>query len=110
LFVAVHVDELVVDALLPEELLRALAVGAPQGAVHRDLGVGHREPRGWDCYTVRRWVVSLQGLNRQGCQEHQEGERWLRFAVFGGPWRSWRFKRPQHTSRVASARVPALEQ
>src|SRR5205823_4894264 len=39
--VLVHVDEGVLNALLAEELLRALAVAAPERAVHGDGGIGH---------------------------------------------------------------------
>src|SRR6185312_14341510 len=44
--IAVHIDELVSDALFAKELLAALAVAAPVGAVEHNVGLGHgRSPR-----------------------------------------------------------------
>ena len=42
--VHLHVDEVVVDPLLPEELLRHLAVAAPEGAIQLDISVCQLHP------------------------------------------------------------------
>ena len=80
--IGVDVDEVVVDSLLAEELLRALAVPAPRRAVHRDVCVAHDAASNRSSAARAEPEASYQGK----CANDSPGPPWSSSTRDPEPW------------------------